>query len=408
MILTVDFIAFIIVYFMMPLIQNFPPLSENLMFQKEVQSFTYIQQGSIAYIIGIAIHLISFRLLMRRIYQYLDQYDKKEKIPYSEIKLVRKDCINIPYKVFFIQMIIITFLGIAFNFIIQAPTFSVLRFTFMMVAMGVFISIILLIGFQKLLYPVILTTYEISKQYEKQNGYRISNSQNILFQMVPLIGVILIAISFIGYSKVVQQKGIAIGNYYKAYMESKNISPSEVNRQNLQQILDTIPIQNDSHYYFIISPHDKEIYLSSAEGDISDFVLKYRDYFYQQTNGFLYEKFGADEQLYAMDLQDIKGETWYIGYKYPIIDKNLIIYYFTLIVLFLIVYSIILYLWSHNISNHLIQTTNRLKDIVDTKNINKKKTLPIVSNDEFGDLSYYNNKMQDLTIKNIQKNHYNK
>lgn len=407
MILIVDLIAIIIVYFMMPLIQNFPPLSGSLIFPKEMQSLTYIQQSSIAYIIGVTIHLVLFRLLMRRIYQYLEQYDKKEKIPYSEIKLVRKDCINLPYKVFFIQMVIITLLGIVFNFIIQASAFSILRFTFTMVAVGFIFSIILLIGFQKLLYPVILTTYEISKQYEKQNGYRISNSQNILLQMVPFIGIILIAISFIGYAKAIQQKGFAIGNYYKAYMESKNISPSEVNRQKLQQILDTIPIQNDSHYYFIISPHDKEIYLSSAEGDISDFVLKYKDYFYQKTNGFLYEKFGADEQLYAMNLKDMKGETWYIGYKYPVIDRDLLIYYVIIVILFLTIYSILLYIWSRNISNNLIKTTNSLKNIVATKNIDKKTILPIVSNDEFGDLSYYYNKMQELTIKNIQKIHNN-
>jgi signal transduction histidine kinase len=407
MILIVDLIAVVLVYYIMPLVQNFPPLSENFAFQNEVQPLTHIQQYTVVYILGVIVHLFSFSILMKKIYKYLDKYYRKEKISYQEIKSVRRDCVNIPYKVFFIQMVLIVSIGILFNFIMLASTFAILKFTLMIIAVASIISIILLIGSQKFLYNVILTTYEISNQYEKHNGYRITNSQNLLFQMVPFIAVILIIISLIGYSKAVRQEGFATGNFYKAYMESKNISPNEVNMESLKQILSTIPLQEDSHYYFIISPNDEDIYVSSPTGSISNFVLRYRDYFYTQTNGFLYEKFGIDEQLYAMDLKDVDGQTWYIGFKYPVIDMDLLLYYFALIVILLIVYSILLYIWSHNISNNLIKTTNNLRNIVDTKNIDKDKILPIASNDEFGDLAYYYNKIQELMEKNIKQIHDN-
>lgn len=405
MVLILDLIAVVLIYFIMPLVQNFPPLSEDFAFQEEVQPLTHVQQYTIVYIIGVTIHLLSFNILMRRIYRYLDKYYRREKISYEEIKSIRKDCINIPYKVFFVQIVLFTTIGILFNFIMLASSFAIIKFTLMIIAIASILSIILLIGSQKFLYNVILTTYEISNKYEKNNGYRITNSQNLLFQMVPFIAVILIVISLIGYSKAVQQKGFSIGNYYKAYMESKNISPDEVNMESLKQILSTIPLQDDSNYYFIISPNDEEIYISSPDGSISEFVLSYRNYFYHQTNGFLYEKFGVDEQLYAMDLKDINGQTWYIGFKYPVIDIDLLLYYFALIMILLIVYSILLYIWSHNISNNLIKTTNRLKNIVDTENIDKNRILPIASNDEFGDLAYYYNKIQELTAKNIEQIH---
>ena len=406
-ILVVDLITIILVYFIMPLVQNFPPLSEDFAFQKEVQQVTHIQQYAIVYLISITIHLTSFKLLMKKIYQYLNKYYRKEKISYSEIKEIRKDCINIPYKVFFVQMTLIISVGIIFNFIMLASAFSILRFTLMIVSVASIVSIILLIVTQKFLYNVIITTYEISNKYEKNNGYRITNSQNLIFQMVPFIAVILIIISLIGYSKTVQQEGFSTGNYYKAYLESKNISPQQVSMESLKEILSTIPLQNDSHYYFIISPHDETIFVSSEQGEISDFVLSYRDYFYDQTNGFLYEKFGVDEQLYAMDLTDINGDTWYVGFKYPVMDMDLLIYYFTIIIVLLAVYAILLYIWSHNISNNLIKTSNSLKNIVDTKNIDKEKILPIASNDEFGDLAYYYNKIQELTANNIEQIHNN-
>lgn len=405
MILVIDLIAVILCYFIMPLVQNFPPLSENFAFQREVQPLTHIQQYTIVYILGVSVHLLSFKILMRRIYKYLNKHYRNEQISYQEIKEVRKDCINIPYKVFFVQMIIITSIGILFNFVMLASAFAILKFTLMIIAIASIISIILLICSQKFLYNIILTTYEISDKYEKNNGYRITNSQNLLFQMVPFIAVILIIISLIGYSKAVQQEGFATGNYYKAYMESKDIKPNEVTMENLKQILSTIPLQDDSHYYFIITPNDKDIYTSSPDGSISDFVLSYRDYFYNPTDGFLYEKFGIDEQLYAMDLKDTNGMTWYIGYKYPVIDMDLLVYYFTLIIIILIVYSILLYIWSNNVSSNLIKTTNRLKNIVDTENIDKAKILPVASNDEFGDLAYYYNKIQGLTARNIEQIH---
>ena len=402
-----DFIAVVLIYFIMPLVQNFPPFSEDFGFQELVQPVTHIEQYSIVYIIGVTVHLLSFTILMQKIYKYLDKYYRNEKISYSEIKDIRKDCINIPYKIFFVQLFLIVAIGILFNFIMLASAFSIIRFTLMIIALASIISLILLMAVQKFLYNIILTTYNVTKKYEKHIGYRITNSQNLLFQMVPFITVILIVISLIGYSKSVQQEGFATGNYYKAYMESKNITTDQVNMEDLKEILSTIPLQKESNYFFIITPNDKQIYTSNPDGTISDFVLAYRDYFYDKTDGFLYEKFGIDEQLYTMDLKDSIGDTWYIGFKYPVVDFDLLLYYFAIIILVLIVFSILLYIWSHNISNNLIRTTNSLKNILDTENIDKDAILPIVSNDEFGDLAYYYNKIQELTIKNIEEIHNN-
>lgn len=407
MILILDAIAVVLSYFIMPLVQNFPPLSENFAFQEEVQKFTHIQQYSVVYIIGISVHLFSFKLLMKKIYAYLDKYYKKEKIEYDEVKKVRRDCINIPYKVFFVQLAIIVTIGILFNFIMLASKLAIIKFTLMIIAIASIISIVLLIGTQKILYKVNLTTYEVTNKYEEHNGFRITNSQNLLFQMVPFIALILIVISLIGYSKAIQKEGYAKGNYYKAYIENKNITPEKVNMESLKQILDTIPLLEKTNYYYIISPNDKEIYTSNPEGNISDFVLSYRDYFLSEKDGFLYEKFGVDEQLYVLELSDTLDNKWYIGFKYPVVDLDLLVYYFRLIIILLLVYSILLYIWSRNISTNLIRTTNSLKNILDEKNIMKDRILPLASNDEFSDLAYYYNKIQEQTIKNIEKIHDN-
>ena len=407
MVLVVDAITVILLYFIMPLVQNFPPLSENIAFQEQLEELTHIQQYIIAYILCISVHTLSFFLLMRKIFSYLKKYYNNDKISYNEILSVRKDCINIPYKVFLVQMVLIIAIGMLFNFIMLVSSFTIMRFTLMIIVIASIISVILLIGTQKMLYKVNISTYEVCNKYEKNIGYRITNSKNLLFQMIPFILVILIVISLIGYSKAVQQEGFATANYYRAYLEMNKVSSDNVSMESLKNLLNNIPLQSDKDYYFIITPNDEQIYTSNPDGSISDFVLKYRDFFYEQSNGVLYEAYGVDEQLYIVDITDSNGGTWYYGFKYPVVDFDLFLYYFELIIVVFIAYTILLSVWSHNISNNLIKTTESLKDILDDENLDKNNILPIVSNDEFGDLSYYYNKIQEFTVNNIEKIHEN-
>ena len=144
-ILLIDAIAVLAVYFIMPAVQNFPPLSEDFAFQEAVQQFTHLEQYSIVYLIGITIHLISFRLLMGRIYRYLDKRSYSIDISYEELKRVRKDCINIPYRVFFVQLTLFITIGIIFNFIMLANSFAILKFTLMIIAIASLVSIVILI-----------------------------------------------------------------------------------------------------------------------------------------------------------------------------------------------------------------------------------------------------------------------
>ena len=395
-----DFIAVMISYLIMPLAQNFPPYTENFAFQNAVQPLTHIQQYTIALIIGVCLHMFSFKLLTKNIYKYMNKYYRKEKISYEEIKKVRAECINIPYKFFAFQIILFFTVGLFFNFVMLANALSIIRFTLIILSIASLLAILMLIVTQKYLTQVLLTTYNICTKYEKHTGFRITNSKNIIIQITPIFLVILIVLSLIGYSKAVTQEGFASANYYRAYIDTKNIQPSDVTTDNLKEILDTIPLKNNWDYYFIITPDDKEIYTSKEDGEISSFVLAYRDFFSERTNGIWYEKFGVDEQLCSTKLTDINGDTWYIGYKYQTVDTNLLVYYSLIILFVTLVFSYIVYYLTKNLSKDLITISTSLKDILTT---GTGKQLPITSNNEYGDLSYYYNKIQELNSKNIEE-----
>lgn len=395
-----DFIAVMISYLIMPLAQNFPPYTENFAFQNAVQPLTHIQQYTIALIIGVCLHMFSFKLLTKNIYKYMNKYYRKEKISYEEIKKVRAECINIPYKFFAFQIILFFTVGLFFNFVMLANALSIIRFTLIILSIASLLAILMLIVTQKYLTQVLLTTYNVCTKYEKHTGFRITNSKNIIIQITPIFLVILIVLSLIGYSKAVTQEGFASANYYRAYIDTKNIQPSDVTTDNLKEILDTIPLKNNWDYYFIITPDDKEIYTSKEDGEISSFVLAYRDFFSERTNGIWYEKFGVDEQLCSTKLTDINGDTWYIGYKYQTVDTNLLVYYSLIILFVTLVFSYIVYYLTKNLSKDLITISTSLKDILTT---GTGKQLPITSNNEYGDLSYYYNKIQELNSKNIEE-----
>ena len=398
----IDAITVILTYNIMPLVQGFPPNSEDLAFQSAVLPVTHIQQYIIVFFIGITVHLLTFKFLMKDIYKYLNKYYRKENISYKEIYNVRKKCINIPYKVAIFHIFLIIGIGIIFNFIMLASAFAIIKFTLMIVAIASVIAIAILVGTQKLFYSVIMTTYNLTDKYEKNIGYRITNSKNLLLQVIPVICVIMIVVTLIGYSQTVSQEGLATANYYKAYLSSKNIKPSEVDMQSLKDILSSIPLENEDDYYYIISPNDEEIFVSKEDGSISDFVLKYRDYFFKEDSGMLYEKFESDEQLYALRLKDSDGKEWYVGYKFIVMDSDLLIYYTEIIILVIFAFSVLLLIWSRNISNNLIKTTSRLKEMAEEDYVDDSKPLPIASNDEFSDLAYYFNKIQEINKQHVQ------
>lgn len=98
LIILVNLILIFVTYKVMPIIQNYPPNSENITFQKSVEQFSHIEQYLMIFIIGTAIHIYTLNRSLRNVYKFLNKYYKKEKISYDEIKKTRKDCITVPYK----------------------------------------------------------------------------------------------------------------------------------------------------------------------------------------------------------------------------------------------------------------------------------------------------------------------
>lgn len=406
LIIFVNLILIFVTYKVMPIIQNYPPNSENIAFQKSVEKLSHVEQYIMIFVVGTAIHIFTLNKSLKNIYRFLNKYHNKEKIPYDEIKETRKDCITVPYKFYLLQIIIVLVLGMSLTFLLISDGLAILKFFLMLLAITTLIEIIQFTFIQRELKNVMIKTYRPENKYEKNLGLRLNFSTNLILQIIPFIGVSIIIISLIGYAKATEEFAKTNASYYEAYLENRNFN--NVNLNEIKENLKSIPLKSKDDYYFIYIPDISYEYISKPEVKISEFFKKYLDFYFEGNSDIIYEFYGTEQQAYTLKLIDNTGMNWYIGFEYNTTDHTLMAYYITIIIGALMIYTIFIYILAKNISNNIVNVSNSLEEILKGKNKNKEK-IAIVSNDEIGDLSYYYNKIAELTEeheKELKNNEY--
>ena len=406
LIILVNLILIFVTYKIMPIIQNYPPNSENIEFQKSVEKLSHVEQYIMIFVVGTAIHIFTLNKSLKNIYRFLNKYHNKEKISYDEIKETRKDCITVPYKFYLLQIIIVLVLGMSLTFLLISDGLAILKFFLMLLAITTLIEIIQFTFIQRELKNVMIKTYRSESKYEKNLGLRLNFSTNLILQIIPFIGVSIIIISLIGYAKATEEFAKTNASYYEAYLENRNFN--NVNLNEIKENLKSIPLKNKDDYYFIYIPDIAYEYTSRPKAKISDFFKKYLDFYFEGSSDIIYEFYGTEQQAYTLKLIDNTGMNWYIGFEYNTTDHTLMAYYITIIIGTLMIYTIFIYILAKNISNNIVNVSNSLEEILKGKNKNKEK-IAIVSNDEIGDLSYYYNKIAELTEeheKELKDNEY--
>ena len=406
LIIFVNLILIFVTYKIMPIIQNYPPNSENIEFQKSVEKLSHVEQYIMIFVVGTAIHIFTLNKSLKNIYRFLNKYHNKEKISYDEIKETRKDCITVPYKFYLLQIIIVLVLGMSLTFLLISDGLAILKFFLMLLAITTLIEIIQFTFIQRELKNVMIKTYRSESKYEKNLGLRLNFSTNLILQIIPFIGVSIIIISLIGYAKATEEFAKTNASYYEAYLENRNFN--NVNLNEIKENLKSIPLKSKDDYYFIYIPDIAYEYTSRPEAKISDFFKKYLDFYFEGSSDIIYEFYGTEQQAYTLKLIDNTGMNWYIGFEYNTTDHTLMAYYITIIIGALMIYTIFIYILAKNISNNIVNVSNSLEEILKGKNKNKEK-IAIVSNDEIGDLSYYYNKIAELTEeheKELKDNEY--
>ena len=151
--------------------------------------------------------------------------------------------------------------------------------------------------------------------------------------------------------------------------------------KDLINIMPEITKKNEDDYFFMIV--GDKYYTTAQDKQLSDFFIKYIHTYYDQTNGRAYEYYGVEEEGYVQKIQltDL-DEPIYIGYKYSTTNTETSTFFISLSVISIIIYIIILLVWSKGISKNLVDVTNSLVQISKGDNAIYNKVLPVTSSDE--------------------------
>ena len=386
-----------VVYLMkllVPLLSNYPPNSEEPEFQKVVELLSHNMQYLILGIFGVALYAIFITILLKDVFKYIKK-DKKD-VTFEEIQKIRATCFSFPKKILFVQLaVILTVLVILFGS--MSPDLHLI-FKFLLVYFSFFIvtAIVSNILIKNDMEAILISTYDINNHYvkpKKQSKF----SNELIYNIWPFFVVVIISISLLGYSRTSRAIGEGSYYYYKVYMDELDLDNLSVD--SLKKELDKVALKSEDDYYFI-KYGDNEVF-SNSEGSLSTFFVTYADMYLDETEGRVYEYYGVEEEAYVQKIVLNDGTEAYVGFKYSITNNSLISYFMTISCIAIVIYIIILVLWSRNISQNIKQVADRLSKIAAQKDLSDIGVLPITSNDEIGQLTVAFNQIQQTSKKNI-------
>lgn len=380
--------------FLVPKLSNYPPNSENMEFQKQIEPLTHNMQYLLLGSLGIILYIFFVRFILKDVFKYIKNYNKVEP-SFQELEHIRKKCFSFQKQIVFVQLIaIIVILIILFSSmkldLHLICKFLLIYFSFFSVA-GLLSGILV----QSDIDTIIKSTYNINNNYAKIK-HPTKFSRELLYNLLPFFIVLLITVSLLGYSRTCNSIGEENYYYYKLYVNSLKCNGSTINE--LKNLLSSIPLKNNDDYYFIIS--DEDTIISNSTGNISDFFLKYANMYLDKTDGRVYEYYGVEQEGYVKSVTLNNGKQVYIGFKYSTTNSQLIRYFFTISIVSTIFYTFILIIWSKKVSRNIIQVADSLSEIADQK-VTNFKNLPITDTNEIGQLTVAFNDIQKITKKNI-------
>lgn len=392
--LLLEVAVIVLMRFLIPVLSNYPPYSEAIDFQLKIEVLTHDQQYILLGIFALLLQTFFIKIFFSDIFKYIKK-DPKD-VTIKETEQVRLQCYKIPKKLFFVQTVL---LGIVLCMLFSMVQISIiLCIKFLLIYFSFFTAswVISMVLIRSDLNAIIESTYTINKNVTSF-GKKTKFYKNLLLNLIPFFIFIMIAISLLGYSKVTEQNGENGYYYYKQAMNDIDFDNETL--ETISTKLDNIPLRNSSDYYFIIGSNEKKF--SSNSGNATNFFIEYANEFLDQTDGRVYEYYGVEEQGYAKRITLQDSSSVLIGFKYTTTNVEIMTYFVGISIAAIIVYIIILLIWTKNISKNISEISNRLTEISKKNNVINESPLPLLSNDELGDLTIAFNKIQHLTQEYI-------
>ena len=401
-------------YRLVPTILCYPPNSIDNEFQVIINGLTYTQQYIMIVICSLFVEnvilLYSLKKTNKLREKLIDCSKDKASKAYYELS---QNILKIPNLVYIIQVLVPTLI-IALTFsMLKGDLFITLKVCLLFFSMLTLIASIAYIFSKKTFQNILVDIYrEISDHANIDSDFnkyvKRSSIKNVIFIVtIPMFVVTALLIALSGYSSIIKETGNLTYDFYNQQLNNLIVPPTSIDgpKDTLYSLLENMKYKKGLDTFFIISPSGE--ITTSNNKDLSIFFTTYLETLSpsQPEKNRVYDFYGDDSQGVFRTVS-ISGEEWIVGIRYNLVSNSILIGLLSIFIILFILNIVLLRYFANYIANDIKRVSDALLTIAKDNNITDKK-LPVVSNDEIGDLVNAFNAIQHLTKNNIEQIHEN-
>ena len=390
----IAFIITVVLMIIIPKLLNYGPGTINTDFDIQMSYISYNTQFLLlATIIILAITSFTKILLKDVDNWYMDPSNEKF-FDLDRIQKMRSKCLKLPYVFFGIEMFL-PFLITSFILSITGShsTVMIIKILLLLQSFSFLLSVVTFI-FSKDLYDEIL-----SKTYIEgfDIGTRVSLKRRTFLLLFPITLASILFTSLLGYSASVIEKENILYYTYKSHLSQYFDNNKTYSLQEINQILQKVPTLNSNDTIFLLAPNNRVQIIKGK--NISNFLIEYTKQLSEKNNGRLYDSYGVDNQGYSIKLKTDIGD-FYVGILFE--TKSIIAFKILVIngILLILISMTILYIFGSSLKKSISQISVGFQNIAN--NTDTSTILPVLSNDEIGDLVISFNAIQKLNKEQLQ------
>lgn len=383
----------LILYYLLPVLLNYPPGAVNTSFDKEVSVLYYKYQ----YLLVILAIIIFFTSYLKISLRKIDNWWKSKSSNIEEIQKVRKKALTFPYSLYISMEIFPTlFVLIILMLTGSHPAILLFKIGTIIFSFATLIASLFLIITKKTFYGLLVET---SKYFDENTTSFTGKSlkTKLVFQLFPNVLVIALVLALVGYYRLTIEKESLLNSYFKSSLNSQisTIAQNPTIDTAYNALKDYF--NEDSTFCFIENP-DGSIETSNGS-TLGHFFIKYMHDLAEQYNNTVYETYTIDSQAVIQKFTH-NNQTYTVGIYFEISSFSSFLLIFAIaLILFIFSFFIILYV-SSSLVTDISNVSKGLKKIANS-DIMLNTKLPVTSDDELGALEVALNNVQDLNNKHI-------
>ena len=389
-----------LLYFLIPIVLNYPAGTLGTDFQRELENTTYLTQIIEISVSMFIIFIITIFTQTNFLIKYKDVITNPENHSPEELNTLKSKLFTSPNKLYLLNVLIPSIALV----IIYALTIHQFTITILKMFLLVFSIIVLYVSatyiYTNLLFKKILLRLPGD---DLKHIKRSSMHKTILYNIGPIFFASLLMLTLLGYSKKKKKKGDALFTAYNTKLShfSKNNSFSSLD-DLIKKANNSIELESSSDYIFIQTDDNSIIDINKNKLNMSNFFIKYLNEMSNDNNGRVYEYYGVDCQA-ATEKIYINNVPYTIGVYYYIIYPSVLAYFMIVILALLIINYITLTMFSKSISSDITIISKKFNQISNSKSLSRHNKLSLTSNTEIGDLIVSYNRIQNITALNIKQ-----